>query len=240
MKKAIVTGGNKGIGLAVVEDLLRNGYFVYLTFASDTDAVKTAEKKLSLISPNYRIMHVDQSNDSDLYQFTKEISSIEKTIDCIICNAGTTIRKKAKDITNDEWEKVMQVCVNSHFYLIRELWNNLSNNARIIFTGSMMGIFPHASSLAYGVAKSAVHALAKNLIKEFEGTNITVNVIAPGFVDTDWQKNKPQEIKNTIYQKTALHRFATPEEVSKSILFCINNEFINGAVIEVSGGYCYK
>ena len=103
-----------------------------------------------------------------------------------------------------------------------------------------MGILPHSVSLSYGVTKAAVLALAKNLVKFFEDTSTTVNAIAPGFVETEWQKNKPQEIRNNIYNKTAIKRFADPKEIADAVRFCINNAFVNGSVIEVSGGYCFK
>ena len=103
-----------------------------------------------------------------------------------------------------------------------------------------MGLNPHATILSYGVTKSAVHALAKNLVKEFEGTGTTVNAIVPGFVDTPWQKNKPEEIKQNIYRKTAIHRFASIDEVVDAYRFCIDNPFVNGSLIEVNGGYSFK
>ena len=109
-----------------------------------------------------------------------------------------------------------------------------------LFTGSLMGILPHSVSLSYGVTKAAVLALAKNLVKFFEDTDTTVNAIAPGFVETEWQKNKPQEIRNNIYNKTAIKRFADPKEIADAVRFCINNAFVNGSIIEVSGGYCFK
>ena len=130
--------------------------------------------------------------------------------------------------------------VNSNVYLIRDLFDVIPNNSRIVFTGSLMGILPHSVSLSYGVTKAAVMALAKNLVKCFEGTGTTVNAIAPGFVETEWQKDKPLEIRNNIYNKTAIKRFAEPSEIADAIRFCINNAFVNGSIIEVSGGYCFK
>ena len=124
--------------------------------------------------------------------------------------------------------------------LVRDLYDSIAPNARIVFMGSMMGVLPHSVSLAYGVSKAAEIALAKNLVKEFAGTGTTVNVIAPGFVDTDWQKNKPQEIRQNICNKTAAGRFAEPEEVAEAVRFCVKNAFINGSVIEIHGGYNYK
>jgi 3-oxoacyl-[acyl-carrier protein] reductase len=116
----------------------------------------------------------------------------------------------------------------------------ISNNSRIIFIGSIMGIFSHATSLPYGVAKSAVHGLARNLVKEFEGSGTTVNVVAPGFTETDWQKTKSQQIRENIYKKSAIKRFADVREISSAVMFCIDNPYINGSILEVSGGYCFK
>ena len=145
-----------------------------------------------------------------------------------------------QEIQEEDWEKVMQMNVNSNVYLIRDLFDVIPHGSRIVFTGSLMGILPHSVSLSYGVTKAAVMALAKNLVKCFENTGTTVNAIAPGFVDTEWQKNKPEEIRNNIYNKTAIKRFAEPEEIADAVRFCINNAFVNGSIIEVSGGYCFK
>ena len=103
-----------------------------------------------------------------------------------------------------------------------------------------MGVDPHAMVLAYGVTKSAVHALCKNLVKEFEGTGTTINTVVPGFVETPWQKEKPEDIKQNIYKKTAIHLFATIDEIVDAFRFCIDNPFVNGSLIEVNGGYNYK
>lgn len=103
-----------------------------------------------------------------------------------------------------------------------------------------MGVHPHGTSLAYGVSKAAVHALALNLVKCFEASGTTVNAIAPGFVETEWQATKPEQIRQNIYAKSAIKRFATTDEVADAVRFCINNAFVNGSVIEVSGGYSFK
>lgn len=95
-----------------------------------------------------------------------------------------TIRKSFTETTDTDWDKMMEVAVNSYYILIRELYNLIPDGSRILFTGSQMGVNPHAMVLVYGVTKSAVHALTKNLVKEFEGTGITVNAIVPGFVET--------------------------------------------------------
>lgn len=240
MKTAIVTGGTKGIGKSIVVELLKQDYFVWTNYANDDKAAEDASKDFQKISSHYKIIKADQSQKKSFYQFIKEIRENSKAINCIIGNTGLTVRKKNFEITDDDWEKVMFATVNSHFYLIRDLHTLIENNSRIVFIGSMLGILPHATSLPYGVSKAALHALGKNLVKEFESTGTTVNIIAPGFVETEWQKNKPLEIRNNIYQKTAIKRFATPKEVADTVMFCINNSYINGSVLEINGGYSFK
>ena len=231
MKTAIVTGGTSGIGLGVAKMLLSKGYKVFATYVG-TDFTETIE--------NFEPVKVNQCCREELYSFITRVKEECKTIDCIVCNAGMSIRKSFTETTDNDWDMQMEVAVNSHYILIRELYTIIPNGSRIIFTGSQMGLMPHAMVLAYGVTKAAVHALAKNLVKEFEGTGTTVNAIVPGFVETPWQKEKPEEIKQNIYSKTAIHRFATVDEVVDAYRFCIDNSFVNGSLIEVNGGYSYK
>ena len=231
MKTAIVTGGTSGIGLGVAKMLLSKGYRVYATYVGPD---------FEEILENFEPIKVDQSNREELYTFINRIKLECKNVDCIVCNAGLSIRKSFTETTDMDWDVMMEVAVNSHYILVRELYSLIPHGSRIIFTGSQMGLMPHATVLGYGVTKAAVHALAKNLVKEFEGTGTTVNAVVPGFVETPWQKEKPEEIKQNIYGKTAIHRFATVDEVVEAYRFCIDNPFVNGGLIEVNGGYSYK
>lgn len=231
MKTAIVTGGTSGIGLGVAKMLLSKGYRVYATYVGD-DFTETVE--------NFMPIKVNQCNREELYSFIARIKKECTAVDCIVCNAGMSIRKSFTEATDRDWDMQMEVAVNSHYILLRELFRLIPAGSRILFTGSQMGLMPHAMVLSYGVTKAAVHALAKNLVKEFEGTGTTVNAIVPGFVETPWQKEKPEQIKQNIYNKTAIHRFATVDEVVDAYRFCIDNPFVNGSLIEVNGGYSYK
>ena len=238
MKNAIVTGGTKGIGLAIAKMLLHENYAVTVTYAHDSSAVAVCEEELRKISDSFDIIQADQSDKLSMNSFVEKMRQ-KSHIDCIILNAGTTFRAGLQT-SDEDWERVMQVNVNSSMYLIRDLYDIIPPNSRIVFISSMMGILPHSVSISYGVSKAAEIALAKNLVKEFAGTGTTINVITPGFVDTDWQKSKPQEIRDSICAKTALGRFALPEEIAEAARFCVKNEFVNGSVIEIHGGYNYK
>lgn len=231
MKYAIVTGGTSGMGLGVAQMLISKGYKVFATYVGED-----LDKKIE----NLETIKIDQSSREEVYGFIKYIKSKIDHLDCLVCNAGVSIRSSFTEMKDSEWDIMMEVALNSHYIMIREFFSIIPNNSRILFTGSQMGLHPHAMVLAYGVSKAAVHALCRNLVKEFEGTGTTVNTIVPGFVDTPWQKAKPEEIKQNIYKKTAIHRFASVDEIVDAFRFCIDNPFVNGSLIEVNGGYCYK
>lgn len=231
MKYAVVTGGTSGMGLGVAKMLLSKGYYVFATYVGDG-----LEDNL----PNFEAIKIDQTKRDEVHKFINYVKSKTDHVDCLHCNAGISIRKSFVEYTDADWDAMMEVAVNSHYIMCREFFPIIPPGSRILFTGSQMGINPHATVLAYGVTKSAVHALCKNLVKEFEGTGTTVNTIVPGFVETPWQKEKPEQIKQNIYKKTAIHRFATIDEVVDAFRFCVDNPFVNGSLIEVNGGYCYK
>lgn len=231
MKYAVITGGTSGIGLGVSKMLLSKGYYVFATYVENCIDCKI---------DNFEPVRIDQTKREEVYKFINYVKSKTDHLDCLHCNAGMSIRKSFTEYTDADWDAMMEVAVNSHYIMCREFFPIIPNGSRILFTGSQMGINPHATVLAYGVTKSAVHALCKNLVKEFEGTDTTVNTIIPGFVDTQWQKEKPEDIKQNIYKKTAIHRFATIDEIVDAFRFCIDNPFVNGSLIEVNGGYNYK
>lgn len=231
MKFAVVTGGTSGIGLGVAKMLIKKGYYVFATYVG-SDFTENLE--------NFEAIKTDQTSRKEVYQFISYVKSHCHQLDCLVCNAGITIRKSFTETTDADWDKMMEVSVNSHYIMVREFFPIIPADSRILFTGSQMGLMPHAMVLSYGVTKAAIHALTKNLVKEFEGTGTTVNAIVPGFVETPWQKEKPEEIKQNIYRKTAIHRFASVDEIVDAYRFCIDNSFVNGSLIEINGGYSFK
>ncbi|GAA4168159.1 SDR family oxidoreductase [Sphingobacterium ginsenosidimutans] len=241
MKKyALVTGGTKGIGKGIVEKLLRRGYHVITTYRKDETARDSMLVEFKRFEDQLLLLKLDHSDNLQTLRLTTYIKENVPYLNCIVCNAGQTVRKDLRELSLTDWNTVMDVTLTSHFIIIRELIDLIASNARIVFVGSLMGLYPHAKSLPYGVSKAALHALAQNLVKEFSDTETTVNTIVPGFVETDWQKDKSIEMRQNIVEKTAIKRFATVNEITNACMFCIDNEFVNGAMIEMSGGYCFK
>ena len=126
------------------------------------------------------------------------------------------------------------------FFFMQRIVSLMNKGGSVVFTGSLMGIQPHSVSLVYGVTKGAIHALVKNMVKFLVPYELRVNAVAPGFVDTEWQKTKPIEIRKNIENKVALGRFCEPEELAEVYKMLIENSYFNGEIVVVDGGYSYK
>ena len=109
----------------------------------------------------------------------------------------------------------------------------------MLFMGSYAGQQAYSSSLVYGVTKAAIHFLTKSLVKEFEPKGITVNAIAPGFIETPWHENRTQESYDRINRKIALHRFGEIKDVADMAYSILTNNYMNGSIVDIHGGYDY-
>ncbi len=241
MKKyAIVTASTKGIGRAIGNSLLDAGYYVIFNYSSDAEAAERLKTDIPGEGERYSIIQQKLETAEDADAFVSSCLKINDGFDVIVCNAGCTDRTPWAEISPGSWSHVMDVNVNTPACMLRLLDTHIKKSGNVVFIGSDMGIYPHAASIPYSVSKAAVHALAKSLVKVYEDRSIRVNAIAPGFVDTPWQKGKPENIRKNIEDKVALHRFADPEEIAAMVMSVIENGYINGSVIQIDGGYCYK
>jgi Dehydrogenases with different specificities (related to short-chain alcohol dehydrogenases) len=240
-KRALITGGTKGIGKAVAICLAKADYDLILTYSSD---VEIAEQTLNEIQLQFNVevdlLSADITKAESIDIIHSFLSNKSLSLDALILNAGLTCRDPFETMELSDWEKVFFANVHYPVFLIQKILSSMNQGASIVFTGSLMAIEPHSVSLAYGVSKSAVHSLVKNLVKFLVPYNIRVNAVAPGFVDTEWQKNKPAEIRRNIESKVSLNRFCSPEELAEVYQLLIENNYLNGEIIVVDGGYSYK
>jgi 3-oxoacyl-[acyl-carrier protein] reductase len=238
---ALITGGTKGIGRAVAECLAKEGYSLILTYSTDTVVAMNA---CSELTERYSIeavaLKADSADSKAMDIIAHHIENHDILLDTIVFNAGITNRDSFEKINIKDWESVFYANVHFPVFLLQRLLQRMNDGGCVVFTGSLMGKIPHAMSLSYGVTKSAVHALVKNLVKFLAPYNIRVNAVAPGFVDTEWQKNKPAEIRKSIEDKIAIGRFCDPDELAEVYKLIIKNPYINGEVITVDGGYSFK
>ena len=240
-KWVLITGGTKGIGKAVANCLAKAGYQLILTYASDTVA---AEEACMALRQAYGVMvellKADITDPHAVEEIDTFLRAEERRLDAVVLNAGITCRDPFEQIQPADWLRVFQANVHFPVFLLQRIVDLLNEKGSVVFTGSLMGIEPHSVSLAYGVTKSAVHALVKNLVKFMAPYGLRVNAVAPGFVDTEWQKTKPKEIRQNIERKVALGRFCDPDELAEVYKMLIENSYFNGEIVVVGGGYAYK
>ncbi len=227
MKYALVTGSTKGIGYAIAKRLINEGYFVF--FNGRSDFVPDFPEETCFY------IKTDVSTLEGVDVLVESVLNKTNVLDALVLNVGTTCRKNISDISYDEWQKVMDTNINMPFFIVQKLMGILSGKSSILFMGSSMGIKPHGTALSYGVSKSAVVSLTQNLVKELNG--VRINCVCPGFVETEWQTEKPEWLKDKISSKIALKRFATPDEIADMCVSIMQNTYMNGSVVNIDGGY---
>lgn len=240
MKYALVTGSTKGIGKAIGIELLKKGYYVFFNYSTDDESAKLLSDELKSYKDCFSIIKVNLSYRMSINVLINEIHKYTNKLDCIVFNAGVSSKYKFKDICSLDYDYIMDVNVNIPFYLLQQFDDKLNNDSRIIFIGSMMGVYPHANCIPYSISKAAQIMLSKAMVKHYEGRDITVNTIAIGFADTDWHNTKELEHIESIKNKITLGRFCKTKEVASLCSQIIDNQYINGSVIHFDGGYCMK
>ena len=241
MNIVLMTGGTKGIGKAIVLKYLHQGCYAIITYSSDDETAELFQRELDVnYKDKYEIIKADLSKIEEVKIMCNIIRCKYRKIDYLILNAGATNRNSFSDMTIDEWNYVINVNLTMPFFIVQSLVDCIIKGGSILFIGAVMGIYPHAISIPYAVSKAGVHMLSRQLVKHLAPYKITVNTIAPGFVDTPWQKSKPLEQRIRIENKIALKRFALPEEIAQLCWDISQNAYINGSLLEIDGGYCYE
>ena len=186
------------------------------------------------------ILRADISDRNTIGVIDSFLEENRLRLDGLVFNAGMTCRDPFEELSFEDWDRVFFANIHFPIFLLQKIVGRINKGGSIVFTGSLMGIQPHSVSLAYGVTKSAVHALVKNMVKFLVSYELRVNAVAPGFVDTEWQKTKPAEIRRNIENKVSLGRFCDPDELAEVYKMLIENSYFNGEVVVVDGGYSYK
>lgn len=240
-KVTVITGGTSGIGRGIAEKILAESAAedrVFVTYGHNEDKAQAFLENLPLEKRSQVIlMKADMSSYEDMMDFVAELKDQADHIDWLVSNAGVSTYAKYEDYTFEEWTRIVNTNLSVPVFMVKELRSMMSEGGSILFTGSYAGQQAYSSSLVYGVTKAAIHFLAKSLVKEFEPKGITVNAIAPGFIETPWHSARTQESYDRINKKIALHRFGTVEEVADMAFAVLGNGYMNGSVVDIHGGY---
>lgn len=239
MKTVIVTGGSRGIGAAIVKGLAKNNYNVVLNYNNSEEAAKQIQKELQKENIRIEIFKADVSKREEVKKLINFALDKFKNIDVLINNAGIDQIKPFMDITDEDWNKILQVNLNSAFYCSQEVLENMIHNKKgcIINISSIWGITGASCEVHYSVSKAAIDGMTRALAKEMGPSNIRVNSIAPGIVDTDMNKDITIEELEELKKEIPLGRIAKPEEIVNSIKWLIEDEYVTGQVISPNGGW---
>ena len=241
-KRALVTGGTKGIGFAIAEEILELGGEVFI-IARDVEQIKTCTDTWKKKGHNAAGTAVDISKPLELRQFFKRLSDQWRSLDILINNAGMNIRKKAVDYSAEEYRSVTEINLHSTFETCCHAYALLKNSdsAAVVNILSVAGLTHLRTGAPYAMSKAAIHQLTKNLAVEWAKDGIRVNAVAPWYTRTAFVKQLLQDknYREDILARTPLGRTAEPAEVaSAAVFFCLPAaSYITGQCLAVDGGF---
>ena len=234
MKTVLVTGGSKGIGRAICEIFLNKGYNVAFCYSKDDEAAK----EFLATSDKLRSYKVDVSVKNDVEQMVADIAETFGTVDILVNNAAIGCIKLFTDMSEIEWQRILSVNLTGAFNCASAVLPDMirKKSGHIINISSMWGVTGASCEVAYSATKAGLIGMTKALAKEVGPSNIRVNCIAPGVIDTEMNANLSSEDMEALTDETPLGIIGTPLDVAKCALFLSESEFITGQVIGVNGG----
>lgn len=240
-KKAVVTGGTRGIGFAIVETFLKNGASVAL-FGSRQETVDKALAKLKAENPDWDVMGLapDLTDYAAVEAAMAKVTEAFGRIDILVNNAGITRDGLLMMMKPEDFDAVIAANLRGAFLCMKAVARQMVKQryGRIVNLSSVVGLRGNAGQVNYAASKAGVIGMTKSLAKELAGRNITVNAVAPGFIDTDMTAALSETAKNAALGSIPMGRMGTPENVAKAVAFLADEDagYITGQVLAVDGG----
>ena len=234
-KVAIVTGASRGIGRAIAKSLAKKDYIVIANYNKSEKEAIELENEFN----NIDIFKADVSKRDEVKRLVEYTLNKYGKIDVLVNNAGIDNEKLFQDITDEDWQNVINTNLYSVFCVTQEVINNMIHNKSgcIINISSIYAIQGGPFAVAYTSSKAGIDGITKSLAKELGPSNIRVNSIAPGCIETDMTKYLSKEDFDEIKNQTLLQKIGQPEDISKCVNWLVEDEFTTGQIISINGGW---
>ncbi|MDG7056173.1 MAG: 3-oxoacyl-[acyl-carrier-protein] reductase [Wolbachia endosymbiont of Meromenopon meropis] len=235
-RKFLITGASGGIGQAIVEVMHKAGAILCISGTKK----EVLERLSELYKKNVYMLPCNLLNIEEVHQLINRASDLMGGFSGLVCNASITQDSLLLRMTDEAWQKVIDVNLTSTFKLNREACRKLIKNnwGRIINISSIVGLAGNAGQANYAASKAGIISMSKSIAKEFANRNITVNCIAPGFIDTKMTEHLTEEQKKKILTNIPMKRMGTGKEVATGVLFLASDEakYITGHTLNINGG----
>jgi acetoacetyl-CoA reductase len=232
---AIVTGGTRGIGRAISETLHAAGYKVVANYVSDAQRAEQFTRETGIAARAWNVADLAECLDA-----VGAISSEFGAVDVLVNNAGITRDATMRKMTREGWDSVLDINLGGCFNMSKAVWDTMLERefGRIVNIGSINGQAGQYGQVNYAAAKSGIHGFTKALAQEGASKGITVNAIAPGYVDTEMVAAVPAAVLEKIVARIPVGRLGRAEEIARGVLFLIADEagFITGSTLSINGG----
>ncbi len=239
-KLALITGGTRGIGKQIALTFAKEGYDIAINYRTEKDDLKNTKKEIEANNVKCFAVQGDVSNLEDCQNFIKQIIEEFGRIDVLVNNAGITRDTLLMRMKEEDFKQVIDTNLVGTFNVTKSVISYMmkARNGRIINISSVVGISGNAGQTNYAASKAGIIGFTKSLAKEVASRNITVNAVAPGFIETQMTAVLKEDIKEEIAKTIPLKRMGTPQDVANVVKFLASSDssYITGQVIHVDGG----
>lgn len=238
-KVALVTGASQGIGRTTAIALAKEGADIIVNHISSEENVNEVVEEIKKMGVEAIALKADVSNFKEVKEMFEKVKEKFKKLNILVNNAGIMKDRTLKNMTQEEWQKVIDVNLTGIYNVTKNALPIMEDNGRIISISSIVGISGNFGQCNYAASKAGVIGFTKSLAKELGKRKITVNAVAPGFIQTDMTKDLPFFRKKMILSLIPLKEFGKTEDVSNAIVFLSSDKasYITGEVLDVCGGF---
>ena len=239
-KSAIITGGSRGIGRAITASFLQLGANVTIVFKSNLKDAESLSDELNEYKDQIQIVQGDISNEEDIKNIIEKSNNAYRDLDILVNNAGITSDTLLVRMKQEDWSKVIDINLTGTFNMTKAVMRGMIKNkyGRIINISSVVGEIGNLGQSNYSAAKAGIIGFTKSIAREVATRGITVNAIAPGFVETEMTDNLSDQQKEMILNAIPMNRYASPDDIANAVSFLAsdNASYITGQTLNVDGG----